>query len=106
MQIPNEVLLPIVALIFFFLGGLIVLLVSKMNAETKDITEFILELVENFVIANQDLLEKPYKEFMKKIQKWIETTLKIDLTDNQWDIINTKILELYEKLKKELEKGE
>lgn len=105
MHISNEILIPLLSLLFFFLGWLVAYLVKKGKEKSPQVINYVdiaLELIENFIRANPELINKSWKSFYTKIQKWIEKNLKIDLTEEQWKLINEKLLELYEKLKSEL----
>ncbi|GEM_PF-6308710 len=105
MQIPNEVFIPIVVLISVAIGYFLSWIVKKIkekSPKTIEVLDFVLEIIENFIYANPDLIEKSWAIFYKKIKSWIETNIKIDLTEEQWKIIDEKLLEIYNKLKEEL----
>lgn len=98
-EVWNAFLTLIGALILFLLGALL----KKLNDRTKTKISFVLEIVENFVKANPDIIQQPWSKFKKKIETTIEKYIKIDLTDEQWNLFWEELYKVYAKLKQELQ---
>lgn len=111
MTIPQEVLEAILVIVGFGIGMLISMLASKMSKKTKKTIEAVLDGLETVVVAyvekHPEIVNESFEKFKGKIEKWIERNLKIDLTDDEWNYIwDVWLKDVYEQIKKELEKEE
>lgn len=109
MQVDNELFLILLALFSFAIGYLISFFVNKIKQSKPiaiDYVYVILTLIENFVTANPQIFENSWNKFYSKVKSWIEKNIKIDLSEEQWKLIEEKLLELYNRFKEELKKEE
>ena len=101
-EIFNAILTIIGALLLFMLGALI----KKLNDKTKERVKLVLDIVEGFIKANPDMVSEPWGKFKKKVEKYFEKYVKVDLTDEQWALFWETLYDVYKKLKEELKTKE